>query len=389
MSHWPAGPKGPALLFIRTTAVALVVGSGAGLITTRAHEPPVPERQRSFAAGAQAEAHAQSTALQGTLERVKVFGKSLEGNLLGESASPDVSIYLPPSYAKERGRRYPVVYLLHGYTSTDLSYFGPTGRQLHRIAERVYQTGAAREMILVMPNAMNAYGGSMYSNSATAGNWEGYIAEDLVAYMDRNYRTLASRDSRGLAGHSMGGYGTMRIGMKRPDVFSAIYALSSCCLNEGTVRPPRGGGPSPAESIRSVEEARGDRAAQGTLARAAAWAPNPANPPLYLDLPTKNGDVQPQIAVKWAANSPVAMLDQYVPNLKKLKAIALDIGLQDTLITSNHVLVDALKRVGVAHTFETYEGDHGNRIPQRLEEKVLPFFSHSLSFEQRRDSSRR
>lgn len=355
-------------LAIRTAVLALVVGIGGGMVATAQETAP---------------------ALKGSLERVKVFGKSLEGNLMGESASPEVSIYLPPSYAKDRSRRYPVVYLLHGYTGTDLGYFGETGRQLHRIAERVYASGAAREMILVMPNAMNAYGGSMYSNSVTAGNWEGYIADDLVAYMDRNYRTLPTRDSRGLAGHSMGGYGTMRIGMKRPDVFAAIYALSSCCLNEGTVRPPRGGGPSPAESIRTVEEARGNRGAQGTLARAAAWAPNPANPPLYLDLPTRNGEVQPAVAVKWAANSPVAMLDQYVPNLKKMKAIALDIGLQDNLITSNQVLVEALKRFGVAHTFETYEGDHGNRIPQRLEEKVLPFFSNNLSFEQRRESSRR
>jgi S-formylglutathione hydrolase FrmB len=361
---------------MRTAALALVVGIGAGIVTA-AQESAPPK------------ADAGASALRGTLERVKVFGKSLEGNLMGESASPDASIYLPPSYAKDRSRRYPVVYLLHGYTGTDLSYFGDGARQLHRIAERVYQTGGAREMILVMPNAMNAYGGSMYSNSVTAGNWEGYIAEDLVAYIDRNYRTLASRDSRGLAGHSMGGYGTIRIGMKRPDVFAAIYALSSCCLNEGTVRPPRGGGPSAAESIRSVEEAKGNRGAQGTLARAAAWAPNPANPPLYLDLPTKNGEVQPAVAVKWAANSPVAMLDQYVPNLKKLKAIALDIGLQDNLITSNQVLVEALKRFSVPHTFETYEGDHGNRIPQRLEEKVLPFFSNNLSFEQRRESSRR
>jgi hypothetical protein len=177
--------------------------------------------------------------------------------------------------------------------------------------------------------------------------------------------------------------------MKRPDVFSAIYALSSCCLNEGTVRPPRGGGPSAAESIKSVEEARGNRGAQGTLARAAAWAPNPANPPLYLDLPTKNGEVQPDVAVKWAANSPVAMLDQYVPNLKKLTAIALDIGLQDGLITSNKVFVEALGRLKIPHTFETYEGDHGNRIPQRIEEKVLPFFSRHLSFDQRQNQSAR
>ena len=362
----------------RTAALAFVVGIAGGIVAAGAEAPAqqTPSREATLP-------------LKGSLERVKVFGKSLEGNLMGESASPDVSIYLPPSYAKDRSRRYPVVYLLHGYTGTDLSYFGDGARQLHRIAERVYQSGAAREMILVMPNAMNAYGGSMYSNSVTAGNWEGYVAEDLVAHMDRNYRTLASRESRGLAGHSMGGYGTLRIAMKRPDVFAAVYALSSCCLNEGTVRPPRGGGPSPAESIRSLEEAKGNRGAQGTLARAAAWAPNPANPPLYLDLPTKNGEVQPQVAVKWAANSPVAMLDQYVPNLKTLRAMALDIGLQDSLITSNQVFVDALKRFNVAHTFETYEGDHGNRIPQRLEEKVLPFFSNHLSFEQRRDSSRR
>ena len=66
-------------------------------------------------------------ALKGKLERVKVQGKSLAGNLMGESAAPEVSIYLPPSYATDSNRRYPVVYLLHGYTGTDLSYFGPTG----------------------------------------------------------------------------------------------------------------------------------------------------------------------------------------------------------------------------------------------------------------------
>src|SRR5262245_54701889 len=151
---------------MRALALALVVGIGGAVVTAQDTPAPLP--------------------LKGSLERVKVLGKSLEGNLMGESASPDVSIYLPPSYAKDRSKRYPVVYLLHGYTGTDLGYFGETGRQLHRIAERVYQLGGAREMILVMPNAMNAYGGSMYSNSVTAGNWEGYVAEDLVAYMDKN-----------------------------------------------------------------------------------------------------------------------------------------------------------------------------------------------------------
>jgi len=320
--------------------------------------------------------------LKGKLERINIHGQSLDGNLLGETASPEVSIYLPPSYATERSRRYPVVYLLHGYTNSDLGYFGPEGRQLQYIAERVFAAGKANEMILVMPNCMNVFGGCMYSNSVTAGDWEGYVAEDLVAYMDEHYRTFATRESRGLAGHSMGGYGAIRIGMKRPDVFSALYALSSCCLNEGTVRA-RTDGPAPAETIRTLDEARGNRQAQGTLARAAAWAPNPDKPPLYVDLPTKNGEVVPEVAVRWAANSPVAMLDQYVPNLKKYTAFALDIGRQDGLITSNEVFVAGLKRFGVPHTYETYEGDHGNRVPQRLEEHVLPFFSQHLKFTQR------
>jgi len=89
--------------------------------------------------------------------------------------------------------------------------------------------------------------------------------------------------------------------------------------------------------------------------------------------------VVPEVAVKWAANSPVAMLDQYVANLKKMKAIALDIGVQDNLITSNRVLVERMSAFGIPHTFETYEGDHGNRIAERLEQHVLPFFSKQLS----------
>ena len=336
----------------------------------------------SLPASAQTESEKPVT-LQGKLERIKVFGRSLEGNLLGESAEPEVSIYVPPSYSTDRNRRYPVVYMLHGYTNTDLGYFGTEGRQAHIIAERAFGSGAASEMILVMPNCMNSFGGCMYSSSVTTGDWERYVAEDLVAYMDKNYRTIPTRESRGLAGHSMGGYGTLRIAMKRPDVFSAVYALSSCCLNEGTVRA-RDEGPSPAETVKTMAEARDNRQAQGTLARAAAWAPNPSKPPFYLDLPTKNGEVQSEVAVRWAANSPVAMLDQYVSNLKKLNALAIDIGLQDTLIASNEVFVAGLKRFGIPHTYETYEGDHGNRVPERIGQHVLPFFSKNLSFEQPR-----
>ena len=96
-----------------------------------ASSPPALQGQSAAPAAA-------PIALKGKLERIKIHGKSLEGNLLGETADPEVSIYLPPSYSTDRNRRYPVVYLLHGYTNTDLGYFGPDGRKLHLIAERVF-----------------------------------------------------------------------------------------------------------------------------------------------------------------------------------------------------------------------------------------------------------
>jgi hypothetical protein len=94
----------------------------------------------------------------------------------------------------------------------------------------------------------------------------------------------------------------------------------------------------------------------------------------------KDGQLQPLIVAKWLANSPLAMIDQYVTNLKKYKAIAGEVGLQDTLKASNVQLDQMMSDLGLAHTFETYEGDHTNHVPQRIETRVLPFFSNNLSF---------
>ncbi|HEX7773821.1 MAG TPA: alpha/beta hydrolase-fold protein, partial [Pyrinomonadaceae bacterium] len=79
-------------------------------------------------------------------------------------------------------------------------------------------------------NGANAYKGSFYTNSAVTGNWEDFIVRDLVNYVDSNYRTIRAPQSRGIAGHSMGGYGSVMLGMKHPEIFGAVYALSPCCL---------------------------------------------------------------------------------------------------------------------------------------------------------------
>jgi S-formylglutathione hydrolase FrmB len=174
------------------------------------------------------EGMAPVTPLEGTLERIQVHGTSLEGNLEGDSPERCVSVYLPPGYHASPDRRYPVVYILHGYTDDDQHWFGWAEHFVNVPAamEKSLSVGTSQEMILVMPSAYTLYQGSMYSSSITTGDWETFVAEDLVAYIDSHYRTLARRESRGLAGHSMGGYGAIRIGMKRPDVFSADYVMS-------------------------------------------------------------------------------------------------------------------------------------------------------------------
>ena len=218
-------------------------------------------------------APAQTGGAHGTIERIKVHGKSLEGNLEGDSPDRDVSIYFPPSYKTATNRRYPVVYFLHGYTDSDDRWFGLV-KSFVNLPAAVDQSivNGAREMIVVMPNAYTRYAGSMYSSSVVTGDWEQYITKDLVGYIDSHYRTIPNRASRGLAGHSMGGYGTMRIGMKYPEVFSAIYALSPCCMIPNMKPAP---GPSKAEAIQTIEEFnKADFGTKAQFASAAVWSPD-------------------------------------------------------------------------------------------------------------------
>jgi enterochelin esterase-like enzyme len=312
-----------------------------------------------------------------TLERIKIHGSSLEGNLEGNAVERDVLVFLPPSYAKEKQRRYPVVYALHGYSIGAEQW----SREIHapQTIEGAFGLGA-REMIVVLPDSKTVHNGSMYSGSMTTGDFESFIARDVVAYIDSHYRTIPERRSRGLAGHSMGGYGATRIGMKHADVFGSLYIMSPCCLS------PRSVGPASAEVSKALEEVRSpeDSAklpffARAQLAAAAAWSPNPKNPPLYLDLPI--GDAQADVLAKWAANAPLAFIHQYIGNLRRYDAIALDVGDQDGLRTDTARLHETLDAYGIKHSFDEYAGDHTNKLGDRFQNHVLPFFSANLCFE--------
>jgi S-formylglutathione hydrolase len=331
-------------------------------------------------AGAPSDVHTPPPSSAGKYQRITVHGDSLVGNLEGDSADRMVSVYLPPSYAKEPKRRYPVLYLLHGFTDSDARWFGLKGQHFVNVqgaVDRAYAKGA-RELIVVMPDAFTKYQGSMYSSSATTGNWEAFVTQDLVKYVDRHYRTLPQAASRGLAGHSMGGYGTLKLGMKYPGIFSSLYAMSPCCL--GANLEPNAEVMERAGKVITAEQvAAADFGTKAMLASAAAWSPDPRNPPLYFDLPIADGKPVPRVIAEWVANAPLAMVNQYLSNLKTYTAIAFDagdrdVGIADTLRTLDAILVD----YQFSHTFEIYPGDHVSAINERLETKVLPFFSEHL-----------
>jgi S-formylglutathione hydrolase FrmB len=319
-----------------------------------------------------------------TVEHIKVHGASLEGSLEGDSADRDVLVFLPPSYGKEPNRRYPVVYALHGYSIGAEQW----SQEIHvpQTIEGAFAKGA-RDMIVVLPDSKTVHNGSMYSSSVTTGDFENFIARDLVAYMDAHYRTIAARESRGLAGHSMGGYGATRIGMKHADVFGSLYIMSPCCLSPrasgGGRGAPAPGAPSMDDALAAVktpaDSAKLPFGLRAQLASAAAWSPNPKNPPLYLDLPT--GDNQQAVLAKWAANSPLAFIDQYISGLRRYRAIAIDVGDQDGLRVDTAKLHDVLDQYGIANTFEIYPGTHTSDVAVRFQEHVMPFFSRTLSFE--------
>ena len=351
--------------------VAVALAAAAGSLTSFAQvKTNVPE----VVAGAR----------PAIVERIKIHGQTLEGNLEGNAVDRDAIVFLPPSYQESRTRRYPVVYALHGYSIGADQW----SNEIHvpQTIEGAFAKGAL-EMIVVLPDSKTVHNGSMYSSSVTTGDFENYVARDVVAYMDAHYRTIPARESRGLVGHSMGGYGATRIGMKHADVFGSLYIMSPCCLSPRGLGGGRGAPPgsnAANESALAAVKTAADSAKlpfglRAQLASAAAWSPNPKNPPLYLDLPV--GDQQQAVLARWAANAPLAFLDQYVGNLRQYRAIAIDVGDQDGLRVDSGKLHDALTSYGIAHDFEIYPGTHTSDVAVRFQEHVLPFFSRTLSFE--------
>ncbi len=321
---------------------------------------------------------------------------SLQGNLLGDPTQQHVAVYVPPSYDSAPKKRYAALYLLHGYTSKleDWTANGYQGMSLQTVMDEFIRRGTAPEMIIVVPNGDNAYFGSFYTNSPVTGNWEDYIYKDLVAYIDSHYRTIPDSASRGIAGHSMGGYGAIMLGMKHPDVFGAFYALSPCCValegDAGSDNPvwAKAAKVTSRDIFNKKPETYDDFWTNVMVALSAAFSPDVKKGPLFVDYPFKevNSRLLPNEPAysEYRAKMPLYLVDKYRENLMKLRGIAIDVGEFDDfshIRIGSHQFSEALSSRGIPHSFEIYKnGDHGNKIRERFENYVIPFFARSLEF---------
>ncbi|MCA1623987.1 MAG: esterase family protein [Acidobacteria bacterium] len=329
-----------------------------------------------------------ASAQSGAIVTDELNSVSLEGNLVGDSPKRNVLVYLPPDYGKQKKMRYPVVYLLHGFGFKGNKFWVDEKRFNVETINRLIAEGKINPMIVVMPDGSNKFGGSYYTNSIATGNWEDFITRELVSYIDKKYRTLPNAASRGIAGHSMGGYGAIKLAMKHPDIYGAVYGTSSCCLNIYPGQNPTNKALEDAAAIKSWEEAK--KATFLVLvarAYAAAFSPNPSKPPFFSDFPlNKTGEsntTAEHAQARWLANIPNWMVDQYRTNLLQLRAIAFDAGTKEDppILKGSREFSETLKRNQIEHSFEEFEGGHFDKVTERIETKLLPLFSRTLVFQ--------
>lgn len=325
---------------------------------------------------------------------VKIEAPALENNLIGEKSQRSFWLYLPPSYPTSTAS-YPVVYYLPGFGDS-----GMLGFQLPRDMNQLIEDGKIEEMILVVVPGTNLLGGSFYVNSPVTGNWEDFIVHDVVGYVDSHYRTLAQSGSRGISGHSMGGFGALDIAMKHPDVFGAVYSLSPGLFDENGLAESQMFNSTrtidafldaqqqilakPREEAQSVVLHMPD---QFTAAYASAFAPNPENPPFYFDYPYSrvNGETVKDESVwqRWESGFGAVRQEiaEHKDNLLRLKGMVIDVGDRDEyawIPKGCTYYAEQLTAAGIPHELRTYDGRHQDQLASRIREHMLPFFSELL-----------
>jgi len=301
---------------------------------------------------------------------------SLKNNPAGDPSQRRIPVLLPSSYERETERRYPLVVVLAGFAGSgqDFIRWRCWTPSFPERLDRLRAEGAIGDLIVVFPDAFTVYGGSQYLNSAAAGRYEDMVVKDLVDWVDSRYRTLASARHRAIVGKSSGGYGALVLGMRHPDVFSAVACHSGDAYFEYCYARdfPRllqqlekhGSLEAFMEAFFDAPKKTSDLVlAMNIVAMAAAYSPAPEKP-WRVDLPfdPETGEILENVWKRWLEQDPVRLCTKYADNLKSLRLLFLDCGNRDqfNLQYGLRILSRRLKALGVQHSVEEFDDDHSD-----------------------------
>jgi enterochelin esterase-like enzyme len=316
--------------------------------------------------------------------------KKLKGFPMKDAHARTFPVYLPPGYSKKPKVPYNVFFLLAGYSGKGSAYIADDsafGVPLQARLDRAILDKKLPPCIVVFPDCTSKYGCSQYVNSPAFGHYMDYLCDELVPLIDEKYPTRRSRDHRAVAGHSSGGFGALVTGMLRPDAFGIVCSSAGDSFYEANVisqintmmiELQKAGGIE--KFIKGFLEADNRRSLSSgafdcmmMLQLASCYAPNPKAPPLYGDLffDLETGALIPEVWEKYLSWDPVRMVDRQAANLRKLKWILLEAGLQDehALQWGHRQIAQKLKGLGVPHEVVEYPGGHGGhhwRFESRL-----------------------
>ena len=332
---------------------------------------------------------AQSGGSKSQLVEEVIHSKNFAGNKIGISADRKLVAYLPAGYDGAL-KRYPVLYFFPSPIDGYRTLFDKSGAQA--VFDRAIARGTVRSFILVSVDMTTPLGASWFVNSPVTGNWEDFVVQELVPYVDLNFRTIPARDARGLVGHHMGAYGAIRIGMKHTDVFGSIYAMNPVGTGSGVqimdARPDW----DLLAHARSLDEVKKDGFSAIFMSIFQAHLPDPDKPPLFVDLPAHLEGGKLVIDSKLTARLRdsfflESMIPEYADNLKTLRGFKFDWSRNDAIwdhVYANQALTHKLNEFGIVHEAEEYNGlwdaDSYWGAEGRVIRDVLPFFEQHLEF---------
>ena len=329
-----------------------------------------------------------TTELAGALHHDTIDSRALRGNPLGDPHVRPLWVYTPPGY--DRGdRRYPAIYVIQGYSGqvTMWSNRTPFRQPFIETADRVFARDEALGCVLVYVDAWTAYGGSQFVDSPGTGDYHTYLCDEVVPYVDANYRTIPDRESRAISGKSSGGFGAMITPMLRPDLFGALATHAGDALYEYCYLNDFG---KAARALRDYDHdiavwwkdfrsrvaftKEEDMLLTLVLGCTAAFSADPDGTP-RLPFDTRSGQIKPELWERWLAWDPIRMIDRYADALRSLRAVWIDAGTRDEwfLDLGAEAFRDGLRRVGVPDdriAFELFLGKHGGidyRYPLAVE----------------------